>query len=721
MILDAMDEGATGRAITLRAAIVALAALVFLCWFSPREDLVLQNMISGGHSAPLLATVVFIIIVVLNGLVGAIARTMRPSAGLAAASQGAVPAKPETTSPQTDKGPPPGPKVTSGKERRRRRIEQQKARPAQPAAPVAPRVVEPPPAALSSTELLFVYCILLAVSGIPSMGLVDYLIPQLIAPYYYATSENRWAELFHPYIPAWLVPSQDEKSQVIQGFVTGKSFVPWGAWIPVLAVWSTFVLALYVVMISTCAILRRQWVEHERLAFPLVKLPVTLASGIGGVSIFRQRLFWIGAALPLLLYSWNALADYRLSVPVIPLDIGIGALLSSPPWSAMGSTHGYIYPALIGFFYFVPLDVTVGIWVFYIFVKFQRLLDGLLGISFFTKGGLWYASSAEIHQSMGALAVLTLSWIWVARRHLWALVRRALGRTVEGEEVGYPLAIWGVVGGLAYMALFFHIAGMSFTLALTVFVVYLVICIGLTRLVAQAGLMYVQSPYQPTDVVLAMTGAKSVGLNSLTLFTFQFPFYFDMAGFLMPSAMNVLKIGDEYRMERRRLVGAVFIAIVLAMAVSFASFLTLVYEKGGNETTNSWYFKGSPVYPLNDYAARYRNPKPVDTHALSFVGVGAAVCAAVMFMQRTFFWWGINPLGYLLVGTWVVFKSWFSCLLAWLIKFIILKYGGGRLYHRLAPFFIGLIFAGFAAPALWAIIDLITGRTSHVIPTFPPD
>ena len=76
-------------------------------------------------------------------------------------------------------------------------------------------------------------------------------------------------------------------------------------------------------MVSAAVILRRQWMERERLAYPLTQVGVALVAGeereglING--LFRKRAFWYGAAIPLIIGSLTALHRYHPSVPTISL------------------------------------------------------------------------------------------------------------------------------------------------------------------------------------------------------------------------------------------------------------------------------------------------------------------------------------------------------------------------------------------------------------------
>ena len=49
-----------------------------------------------------------------------------------------------------------------------------------------------PTLALSRRELLVVYIMMITASAIPTMGLVEYLLPIITAVHYFATPENEW-------------------------------------------------------------------------------------------------------------------------------------------------------------------------------------------------------------------------------------------------------------------------------------------------------------------------------------------------------------------------------------------------------------------------------------------------------------------------------------------------------------------------------------------------
>ncbi|MBU07859.1 MAG: hypothetical protein CME13_07800 [Gemmatimonadetes bacterium] len=140
-------------------------------------------------------------------------------------------------------------------------------------------------------------------TAIPEFGLTQFLLPDITAIIYFATTENGWRESLLPFVAEWMIP--DHRLAAVQAFYEGLPAgapIPWDIWVRPLAYWASFILALYLAMISCMSILRRQWVDQERLIFPLVQLPLAMTQEGEGSRrpllgpLFRSPLMW--PALP---------------------------------------------------------------------------------------------------------------------------------------------------------------------------------------------------------------------------------------------------------------------------------------------------------------------------------------------------------------------------------------------------------------------------------------
>ena len=127
--------------------------------------------------------------------------------------------------------------------------------------------------ALSKADLVLIYCMLMMAVTVPTWGLMFFLIGTIVYPFYYATPENNYAELFYDFIPAWIAPQDFEAiKNYYEGLPQGES-IPWGVWVEPMAYWLALIVAMSFMLICMSAILHRQWSVHERLTYPMVQLP----------------------------------------------------------------------------------------------------------------------------------------------------------------------------------------------------------------------------------------------------------------------------------------------------------------------------------------------------------------------------------------------------------------------------------------------------------------
>ncbi len=577
-----------------------------------------------------------------------------------------------------------------------------------------------PQSALAQIELLTIWAMLITGSGFASSGLMRYLGPIPVAPFYYASETNRWAEWART-IPEWMVPSTDPQSPTVKWFFEGVppgASIPWQPWVHVFLAWGVLFALVVGFSIFVCSLARKQWVERERLVFPLVFIPIEMArepqTGIVN-AFFRSRLMWTGAAVAFGVHLVNGLHHYYFSIPQIPIRWEVWQLWRYPPWSSLGFGAVGFYFSAIGLGYLLPSDVSFSIWAFFLIFRLSRVVLTSFGIEH-DRLSLGIPSN-EVAYTLGGFMVWGLWLMWVARDHLGTIWRSVLCRApADDEDEPIPLRVSAIGAAVCFLGIVMwtRATGVGTAFAFALWGLFALILLILTRIVAESGLLMVQTPFIPTDVLAAVPGSHFFNYHGLGpgVMT-QIVWMHDPREAYMPSVMNALRLKGER--SGRGLLAGVLLATVVGFVVSFVSFIYVSYIYGG-VTLDSW---GNRVCPLTYFGPiiRYIDaPTRTDWTVVANVGLGGAMNAFLLLMRKNYIWWGLQPIGFVLAPTYAVLCVWFSVLLAWLCKRLAM-FGGYKTYRGLMPFFLGMVIGEALAAGLWVIVGMFTGVG---VPWFTP-
>jgi len=591
---------------------------------------------------------------------------------------------------------------------------------------------------LRPAELMFIYAMMLVGAILPSFGLSAQLIPCLIGLNYFTTPENRWGPLFYPYLKPWLVPFDPqvrEPQPVAKDFYEGLHYgepLPWGAWLAPLGAWTAFAFLLFGLLLCLGVILRRQWIDHEKLSFPLVHLPLELVGEDrprGATSPFwKSRVMWLGFVLPALVHSLNGFHVYFPAVPSIPVNISLNQYLVTRPWADLGYTPLFLSFSVVGFSYLIPLDIAFSFWFFFLFSRIQAIIASSFGFTL-ERMPLFPAHLFIGYQAAGGSIIFALYMLWTARPHLRQVFRAAWGQSAIGnrqsaignltpdEPLSPRFALFGLAATTLLLAAWLQAAGMNFGVALAVIVLLvLFLVLVLTRCVSAAGLLMIQGLFRPTDLFAMFTSRASLGPHNLTVLAFIDPIFIrDLRGSLLPTFLDSFKIGEQVQMKGRHLVFALVAATVVATAASYYAALTLIYRHGG-VTMSGWFLMANPQIAFQDTAALLQHPPDPTLTGLTWCVIGALFTLFLLFMRTRFLSWPFHPLGYIMGASWSLILFWFPFFIGWLAKTLILRYGGAKFFLAARPFFLGLILGEFSMAVVWGLVSAGTGVKGPLIP-----
>ena len=562
-----------------------------------------------------------------------------------------------------------------------------------------------PSASLTQGELITLYITLSLTSAIQSFQMMQTLVPMLEYPFTYATPENDWKNLFMRFIPSWLSVSDPS---VLQPYNRGDSTLYIDkhiqAWLIPSLWWSAFVVVLVLVMGYINVFFRRPWVEDERLTYPIIQLPLEISNP--RTSIFSSRLLWIGCCLSGGLAVINGLSSLFPTVPRIlthPYDHNLGSYFTTKPWNATGSLPvGVIFPA-IGLAFFMPLDMSFSCAFFFLAGKVQRVVAEALGARHVA--GTEYLVELN-QQSFGALMGIALVAIWVNRRHLIGVLR---GSTHSGVDapMNYSNAGIGIVLGIGLMTIFLWKAGMAIWLGVVFFLLYYLISLGLTRFRAEMGVPLHDFHFTGPDQMLGdVLGVRRLGYRNATVMSMLGFFNFTYRGHPQPHQMEGFALLNRAGLRSRRVFLMMTLALVAGTLSLFWIYLHVAYSLG--ERTHVQGFASVTYRRLADWITYPSNE--IDITGLQGIGAGVLVVVFLTMMRQQFLWWRLHPAAYAIANSLDINLFWFSLLIGFVVKRLLIKYGGIGRYRSARPLFLGLILGEYIIGSVWSIVGNMIHR-----------
>jgi hypothetical protein len=297
--------------------------------------------------------------------------------------------------------------------------------------------------ALGQGEVALALGMTLVSCAIPGSALLKYVPAHIVGIWTQGAGDGMYRKVLDDmHLPTWMFPTTEKtdalsraRDPVIRDFI-GRAqtkddmfiehfmAVPWHAWLAPAISYGLLYGSIFGIAIFLSVLVRRQWVENERLTFPLASLCVSLLEDPKPGRIlnetYRSRLFWIALISVFSLHGINALHLYfPLRWPEIPLDFNLQGMMTEPPWVYMDPLFlkNKISFIVIGITYFVSSRIAFSIWACILLMQPIHMITQQQG-----------DGHAAYDEAFGAMIPYALMIIWLGRAEWWMVCRRLFGK-----------------------------------------------------------------------------------------------------------------------------------------------------------------------------------------------------------------------------------------------------------------------------------------------------
>ncbi len=177
----------------------------------------------------------------------------------------------------------------------------------------------------------------------------------------------------------------------------------------------------------------------------------------------------------------------------------------------------------------------------------------------------------------------------------------------------------------------------------------------------------------------------------------------------MAHQLESFRLAGATGLSSRALVRLIMAAMAIGIVFCLWAILAVYYDAGQASAKIMTYRTGVGREAFNRLEDWMRNPRGPDTTGLRWMAGGAAFTVALAFLQSRFLWWPLHPIGYAFSTCYAMEYWWSTIALTWLIKLLMVRYGGLQTYVRARPFFLGLILGDAVIACILAFLAWLFG------------
>jgi len=513
-------------------------------------------------------------------------------------------------------------------------------------------------------------------------------------------------------LPSWFRPTQPD---IVNSFFNGGQspfdgslWLAWG--VPVL-IWTGFITTLILIMLSINLLIREHWFHHERLSFPIVQVPLTLCEEQQHRQLFASRSFWVSFCIVFLLLSLNALSALFPFLPSMQIDLyNIGRSFPSP-FSGAAPFYLSWSPFAIGLLYFVPLDVLYSCWFFFAIRKVLEVIGVIYGWRTPDAGNApnMFPFVRELVQ--GAWLGLAVVLVWSLRRHIAAVWQQAFPKSGGTGNPVYRLAFATLLGGFGVLLMLEWIAGMRLWITGTYFLLFFLSTIVMTRIFAQVGAPSTDFYFfNVENLMVSLIGTQALRPPETVLLGQLYWFNHGYRQHPMGQQLATLRMSDKFTTRLRDIVGLIIISMIGGVIIGFIVLIASYHSlgaatakvNGGQVAIGGWEIWNRIITWRN-------NPSPPQGSTFTIMFIGGAIVAGISKLGDVWLSSPFRPVGFVFAFSYALDYNWNLFLVVWVVKALILRFGGFKVFQRLSPIFLGLILADALAQVVYGALSASFG------------
>ena len=494
-----------------------------------------------------------------------------------------------------------------------------------------------------------------------------------------------------------------------EGLPTGVA-LPWEAWVGPVFWWTSVIAAYYTCSLCLMVILRKQWIENERIDFPLMELPLAVLEapeerGFFRIPIMNRPVFWIGFALSFLWVMWNVVHHFNPTFPRLAWKYG--SIQFGPDFPPIMMR---LYPIVLGFGYFIRMDILGGIWLFNFLTNVEVGLLNRFGYveKMYDEYSVQPMSMGA--QSFGALMVIVMVGFWMARGHLRNVLRKAFyddPQVDDSDEIlTYRVAVWGLIVGSIYLFVWHYKTGMEPKYIVVFLFGALIMYLGQTRLLAEAGLISLRTSMAPNSFAPILLGTDALRSQTFVSVALSASWCNDVKTTIMPALAHTARLFDTIQTHKRRLVWAPVVAMAVGVAATWVYTIGMGYEEGA-ANYGSVFTGENARWPWDDMVKKSKDAYSTRWDKIAFMVGGGLFAALMMFARYRSPGFSLSPVGFAVAAVDPVKMVVLPLFIAWFAKAVILRVGGAEGFRAGRPFFIGLILGHFMGAGVSFVVDMI--------------